>query len=273
MCGIVGYNGKNNSVNILLPCLKALEYNKYDSAGIAVNTDDNIVIIKSTGSVSFLEEKIKKFKSNFGLSGSIGIGHTRRATNGKPSNANAHPHSIGDITIVHNGIIENYEELRQKLINRGYFFKSETDTEVACALIDYYYYDCHDIIKSLSMFMDSVKGSYAISVMVNSDRNLYCIRNDAPLFIANGDDGNYIASDIVSIGGLVNKILYLDDGVIAKVGKDNICLFNKDLEIINPIFCDMSEFASQIDKNGYEYFILKEIHEQPKVLRKSHKFK
>ena len=273
MCGIVGYNGKKNSVNILISCLKSLEYKGYDSTGIAINTDDGIVIIKSTGMISSLEKKIEKFKSNFGLSGSIGMGHIRLSTYGKSNEVNAHPHSIGDITIVHNGVIENYKDLKKKLINWGYFFKSETDTEVACALIDYFYNDNHDIIKSLSMFMDSVSGSYAIGVMVNSDDNLYCVRKDSSLVIANGNDGNYIASDIAAIVNLANKILYLDDGVIAKVSQSNVCLFNKDLESIRPIFCDMLDYSGQVSEDVLEHFKPKEILEQSKVLRKSYIFK
>lgn len=267
MCGIVGFNGKKDSVNIIIEGLKTLEYRGYDSAGIAVKTADDIVIIKSTGRVQLLEDKIDKFKKSFDLNGTLGIGHTRWATHGEPSEANSHPHSIGDITIVHNGIIENYKELKEKLINCGYFFKSQTDTEVACALIDYYYNDSHDILKSLSMFMDKVKGSYAIAAIVNNDDNLYCVRKDAPLIIANGKDGNYIASDIIAIGKLADKVIFLDDGIIAKVGKKEISLFNKDLNKIKPEFKDMPESAFNTDKGGYDHFMLKEIHEQPRVFK------
>jgi glucosamine--fructose-6-phosphate aminotransferase (isomerizing) len=267
VCGIVGFNGKKDSVNIIIEGLKTLEYRGYDSAGIAVKTADDIVIIKSTGRVQLLEDKIDKFKKSFDLNGTLGIGHTRWATHGEPSEANSHPHSIGDITIVHNGIIENYKELKEKLINCGYFFKSQTDTEVACALIDYYYNDSHDILKSLSMFMDKVKGSYAIAAIVNNDDNLYCVRKDAPLIIANGKDGNYIASDIIAIGKLADKVIFLDDGIIAKVGKKEISLFNKDLNKIKPEFKDMPESAFNTDKGGYDHFMLKEIHEQPRVFK------
>lgn len=267
MCGIVGFNGNKDSVNVIVNGLKALEYRGYDSAGIAVKTKDDIVILKSTGRVESLEEKIKKFKKNFDLEGTIGIGHTRWATHGVPSEANSHPHSIGDITIVHNGIIENFEELRVKLINRGYFFKSQTDTEVACALIDYYYNDNHDIIKSLSMFMDKVKGTYAIAAMVTNDKNLYCVRKDAPLIIANGEDGNYVASDIIAVGSLADKVVYLENGVIAKVSKNDIILYDKNLNVMEPIFKDMPESAINTDKGGYDHYMLKEIHEQPRVFK------
>ena len=267
MCGIVGFNGKKDSVNVLIDGLKALEYRGYDSAGIAVNTGDNITILKSIGKVSCLEDKIKSYK--FKLDGTCGIGHTRWATHGVPSEINSHPHQIGDITIVHNGIIENFEELRKKLISYGYFFKSQTDTEVACALIDYYYYYNHDIKKSLSMFMDKVKGSYAIGVIVKNDDNLYCIRKDAPLVIATGDDGNYIASDIIAINKYADKIHYLEDSTIACIGKNDIKLYDKSLNEVMPIFKSMPDFCSDTDKSGYEHYMLKEIHEQPRVFKET----
>lgn len=265
MCGIVGFNGKKDSVKVLIDGLKALEYRGYDSAGIAINTGNDISILKSQGKVSFLEDKIKDYK--FKLDGTCGIGHTRWATHGVANEINSHPHQVGDVTIVHNGIIENFEELRNKLINYGYFFKSQTDTEVACALIDYYYNDTHDIKKSLSMFMDKVKGTYAIGVMVNNDDNLYCIRKDAPLVIATGDDGNYIASDIIAINKHASKVLYLDDSTIACISKKDIKLYDKNLDNVSPSFRDMPESAFDIDKGGYEHYMLKEIHEQPRVFK------
>ena len=267
MCGIVGFNGKHDSVRVLIEGLKNLEYRGYDSAGIAVNTGDGITILKSSGKVSSLEDKITRYKNNFDFVGTCGIGHTRWATHGKANEVNAHPHQIGDITIVHNGIIENFEELREKLINYGYFFKSQTDTEVACALIDYYYNDNHDIKKSLAMFMSRVKGSYAICAMVNGDDNLYCIKKDAPLIIATGDEGNFIASDIIAVNEHASKVLYLSDYVIACVDKASVKLFDKDLNIISPLFNDMPKFAFENDKGGYEHYMLKEIHEQPKVFK------
>ena len=265
MCGIVGFNGKSDSVKVLIEGLKNLEYRGYDSAGIAVNTGNDIAILKSKGKVSYLENKISNYKFKF--DGTCGIGHTRWATHGEANETNSHPHQVGDITIVHNGIIENFEELRNKLINYGYFFKSQTDTEVACALIDYYYNDTHDIKKSLSMFMDKVKGSYAIGVMVKNDENLYCIKKDAPLIIATGDEGNFIASDIIAINKHANKVLYLDNSTIACVSKCDIKLFDKKLDTVSPSFKEMPESAFDINKGGFEHFLLKEIHEQPRVFK------
>ena len=267
MCGIVGFNGKKNSIDILINGLKRLEYRGYDSAGVAINTGDNIAIIKSVGKVSSLEEKVADFEKNHGLDGAIGIGHTRWATHGEANLVNSHPHNVGNITIVHNGIIENFKELKEMLIGKGYKFVSETDTEVACALINYFYQDTHDIKKSLSMFIDEAKGAYAICALVDGIDNLYCIRKDAPLIVASGEDGNYVASDTIAIGSLANKVIYVDNGIIVEVGKDSINLFDKFLSPVEPEFKDMPDFATDIDKGGYEHYMLKEIHEQPRVFK------
>lgn len=267
MCGIVGFNGKKNSIDILINGLKRLEYRGYDSAGVAINTGDNTAIIKSVGKVSSLEEKVSDFEKNHGLNGTIGIGHTRWATHGEANLVNSHPHNVGNITIVHNGIIENFKELKEMLIGKGYKFVSETDTEVACALINYFYQDTHDIKKSLSMFIDEAKGAYAICALVDGIDNLYCIRKDAPLIVASGEDGNYVASDTIAIGSLASKVIYVDNGIIVEVGKDSINLFDKFLSPVEPEFKDMPDFASDIDKGGYEHYMLKEIHEQPRVFK------
>ena len=267
MCGIVGFNGKKNSIDILINGLKRLEYRGYDSAGVAINTGDNIAIIKSVGKVSSLEEKVADFEKNHGLDGAIGIGHTRWATHGEANLVNSHPHNVGNITIVHNGIIENFKELKEMLIGKGYKFVSETDTEVACALINWFYQDTHDIKKSLSMFIDEAKGAYAICALVDGNDNLYCIRKDAPLIVASGEDGNYVASDTIAIGSLANKVIYVDNGIIVEVGKDSINLFDKFLSPVEPEFKDMPDFATDIDKGGYEHYMLKEIHEQPRVFK------
>ena len=262
MCGIVGYNGKEkNSKNILIEGLKKLEYRGYDSAGIALKENNDIIITKSKGLIKNLEEKLDDKTTT------LGIGHTRWATHGTPTETNSHPHQVGDITIVHNGIIENYKELKEELINIGYNFKSETDTEVACALIDYYYKQKSDIKKALSKFIDKVKGAYALGVLVKNENNLYSIRKDCPLVIGKGSIGNLIASDILAISNHVEKILYQEENTIAEIGKDNIKLYNKDLKEIKPIFKDIPKGEYTSDKCGYEHYMLKEIHEQPKVFK------
>ena len=223
MCGIVGYNGsKSDSTNILIEGLKKLEYRGYDSAGIAIKEKDNVIITKATGKIKNLEEKLDDKPTT------LGIGHTRWATHGEPNEINSHPHQVGDITIVHNGIIENYKELKEELKNKGYEFKSETDTEVACALINYYYQKDKDIKKALSKFIDKVKGAYALGILVKNDNNLYSIRKDCPLVIGKGKIGNLSASDILAISNYVDKILYLEENIIAEISEKNIKLYNKE---------------------------------------------
>ena len=262
MCGIVGYNGsKSDSTNILIEGLKKLEYRGYDSAGIAIKEKDNVIITKATGKIKNLEEKLDDKPTT------LGIGHTRWATHGEPNEINSHPHQVGDITIVHNGIIENYKELKEELKNKGYEFKSETDTEVACALINYYYQKDKDIKKALSKFIDKVKGAYALGILVKNDNNLYSIRKDCPLVIGKGKIGNLIASDILAISNYVDKILYLEENIIAEISEKNIKLYNKESKEIKPIFKDIPKGEYTTDKCGYEHYMLKEIHEQPKVFK------
>ena len=262
MCGIVGYNGKEkDSKNILIEGLKKLEYRGYDSAGIALKENNNIIITKSIGKIKNLEEKIDDKTTT------IGIGHTRWATHGSPSETNSHPHQVGDITIVHNGIIENYKELKENLIKEGYSFKSETDTEVACALIDYYYQKDKNIKNALAKFIDKVKGAYALGILVKNDDNLYSIRKDCPLVIGKNGNGNLIASDILAISNHVKEILYLEENTIAEISDNNIKLYNKELKEIKPVFKDIPEGEYTSDKCGYEHYMLKEIHEQPKVFK------
>ena len=262
MCGIVGYNGKEkDSKNILIEGLKKLEYRGYDSAGIALKENNNIIITKSIGKIKNLEEKIDDKTTT------LGIGHTRWATHGSPSETNSHPHQVGDITIVHNGIIENYKELKENLIKEGYSFKSETDTEVACALIDYYYQKDKNIKNALAKFIDKVKGAYALGILVKNDDNLYSIRKDCPLVIGKNENGNLIASDILAISNHVKEILYLEENTIAEISDNNIKLYNKELKEIKPVFKDIPEGEYTSDKCGYEHYMLKEIHEQPKVFK------
>ena len=263
MCGIVGYNGKNKeALKILIDGLKKLEYRGYDSAGIALNIENEIKIIKAKGQISNLEKKLNNEKSNFG------IGHTRWATHGTPSETNSHPHNVGDITIVHNGIIENYKEIKEELKKEGYNFKSETDTEVSCALIDYYYQKTKDIKQSLTKFMEKTKGAYALGIMAKNDNNLYAIRKDCPLIIGKGKIGNLIASDTIALKKYADEILYLEPNTIAEISKENIKLFNNQQEI-KPTFKKIENNNDETELCGYEHYMLKEIHEQPKVFKKT----
>ena len=202
MCGIIGYEGKNHPKEILLSGLKNLEYRGYDSAGIALKNDSNIQIIKSVGKISNLEEKVNNEKL---IDTTMGIAHTRWATHGVPSETNAHPHKVGKITLVHNGIIENADELREKLIKENVTFNSQTDTEVACALINYYYDG--DLRKALEKALKELRGSYALCIMTDDNNNLYAVRKDSPLILGIGEDELFVASDIAAIINYTNKYI------------------------------------------------------------------
>ena len=263
MCGIVGYNGKdNNALPILMNGLKALEYRGYDSAGIAYLNDNNLSIIKEVGKIKNLEKKI-----DYSINANIGIGHTRWATHGVPNVSNSHPHHVKNITIVHNGIIENYKDIKEKLIKQEYNFKSETDTEVACALIDYLYNKNKDIKKSLIEFKSIVRGAYALGIMLNGDNNIYAIRKDCPLIIAKSETGNYIASDTIAVDTYANEVMYLEEGVIAQISDNDVKIYDSNLNIKDNSFKKMDLTNLDSGKCGYDHYMLKEIHEQPKVFK------
>lgn len=262
MCGIVGYNGKDkNTLHVLIDGLKALEYRGYDSAGIAYKNNE-INIIKSVGKIDELEKKV-----DYNIKSNIGIGHTRWATHGSVNITNCHPHNVGDITIVHNGIIENFNSLKEELENKNYKFNTKTDTEVACALIDLFYNETKDIKKALVKFMDKVEGSYALGVIVKGDDNIYSVRKDSPLIVAKGDNGNFIASDTIAVSKYADSVMYLKENIIAEISSDNITLFDRDLNIVENDFKEIDKSINNTDKCGYDYYMLKEIHEQPKVFR------
>lgn len=267
MCGIIGYIGKNrNAKSVVIRGLERLEYRGYDSAGIAYKYGNKIITRKVQGRVSNLKDQL-----DFNLESNIAIGHTRWATHGIPSFENAHPHKYGKITIVHNGIIENYIELRKELIDLGYVFSSETDTEVACALLDFLYTktNYNNINKVISAFQELVKGTYAIGMIIDDDlETLYTIKKNSPLIIGVNDDENYIASDVPAILEFTNKYIVLEDGEFAKVTADNITIYNKENEIVNKEIKEFEGKAEDIDKNGYDHYMLKEINEQPEVTKK-----
>ena len=261
MCGIVGYVGKKNCVPILLEGLKSLEYRGYDSAGIAIINNDTVKIIKEKGKIINLEKAINKTEN-----ANIGIGHTRWATHGIPSNENSHPHKQGHITLVHKGIKENYQELKKELIDIGYQFKSETDTEVACAYIDYLYRENNDMIFTLNKIKNIFKGSYAFGILIDDNKDtIYATRKDSPLIIATNEEGNFIASDVPAILKHTNKYMLLDNYDIAKINKDDIKLYN-DNKIINKEILTFEFDLNSAMLEGYDHYIIKEINEQDKVI-------
>ena len=264
MCGIVGYIGKENAIEVLINGLEKLEYRGYDSAGIAFLTD-NIKILKNKGKIKNLKNKV-----NLDEKSTLGIGHTRWATHGEANETNAHPHQVGKITLVHNGIIENYEKIKKELINKGYTFKTETDSEVGCALLDFLYQKNQNMIKSIEEFKTIVKGSYALGIICSDDKDtLYAIKNASPLIIGVGDKENFIASDVPAILKYTNKYITLDDLEFAKITKDKIECYNKKNKVIEKDIKMFSGDAMDIEKNGYEHFMLKEIHEEPSVIKKT----
>lgn len=265
MCGIVGYVGKNDDcVRVLMDGLKRLEYRGYDSAGIAFLKDEKLEIIKEKGNLENLLNIVNlETKSN------LGIGHTRWATHGKADSSNAHPHSIGKFTIVHNGIIENYNELKNQLISKGYVFKSETDTEVISALLDYFYRTNGNVLNSIMALNDSLKGTYALGIVCEDDYNsLYAIKKSSPLIIGLGNNQNYIASDVPAILDKTRKYIVLEDGEYAKITDSKVEVYNAG-KLVKKEVKDFKYDVSEIDKKGYEHYMLKEINEQPEVFKKT----
>lgn len=258
MCGIVGYIGKNNALPIILSGLESLEYRGYDSAGIAYKLKDKVIINKEKGRIENLKSILKSDISN------IGIGHTRWATHGIPSEKNSHPHKVGKITLVHNGIIENYKELKEMLFD--YKYKSDTDSEVVAALIDKLYKEDKDILKVLNKLKKYLVGSYALGIIVDGIDKIYCIRKDSPLIIGVSDDGYFIASDVPAILKYTNKYYLLLNNEYAELDNNGVKIFNEE----NCIDKEINIFSYDIEsamKNGYDHFMLKEIFEQPKVVK------
>lgn len=265
MCGIIGYVGeKRFSIDVIIDGLKHLEYRGYDSAGIAYVKDNNVVIEREVGRISNLESVLKKDTSY------IGIGHTRWATHGKPTKENAHPHKVGNITLVHNGIIDNFMELKSVLMSEGYTFKSDTDTEVAAAYIDSLYKENNDMIKSLSICVNKFLGSYAFGIINELETDvLYALRKDSPLIIGVGENENFIASDVPSILKYTNKYIDIENDEIVKITKDEVTIYDKNYNIINKEISVFEGDANLVEKNGYETYMLKEIHEEAEVIKKT----
>ena len=260
MCGIIGYNGKKNAIPILIEGLKKLEYRGYDSSGIAYFIDNQIKIFKEKGRISELEKLLVDDKPT------IGIGHTRWATHGKPSKINAHPHRVGNVTLVHNGIIENYNVLKEELKKKGYQFQSETDTEVATALIDSLYKENDNKLEILEKAKTILKGSYAFVIMFDDCKDtLYALREGSPLIVAKSKEGNLVSSDIPAILEYTRDY-YLLEQEIAIITKNDIKFYLNREEVKK----DMLTFTHDIktaSKDGYQHFMLKEIHEQPTLIK------
>lgn len=269
MCGIVGFTGSSQAAPILLDGLSKLEYRGYDSAGIAVrdgNSDTEVV--KAKGKLKVLKEMTNEGNA---VKGCCGIGHTRWATHGEPSAVNAHPHSSDDenVIAVHNGIIENYQELREKLTKNGYTFNSQTDTEVAVKLIDYYYKKYNlGPVDSIARAMIRIRGSYALAVMFRDfPEEIYTARKDSPMIIGIANGETYVASDVPAILKYTRNVYYIGNMEIAKLEKGNVTFYDIDREEIHKELTEIKWDAAAAEKGGFEHFMLKEIHEQPKVVR------
>lgn len=262
MCGIVGYIGKDKCQEVLINGLKELEYRGYDSAGLAYVFNDELIITKKKGKIIELEKVLEKHSSN------LGIGHTRWATHGIPSEINSHPHKSGKITIVHNGIIENYASIKEELIKEGFTFKSETDTEVAAALLNNLYSKTNDMLETMKLFEKKVRGAYALGIINDDDFNtLYAIKKASPLIVGIGNNENFIASDVPAILKYTNKYTTLNDGDMAIIKTNSINYYDINGKRIDKEIKTFEKELGDSDKHGYEHFMLKEIHEQPEVIK------
>ena len=269
MCGIVGYVGEEQSAPILLGGLSKLEYRGYDSAGIAVRNDETgkTEIVKAKGRLKILVEKTD---GGTAVPGTCGIGHTRWATHGEPSENNAHPHCSDDrsVILVHNGIIENYQELKEKLTKSGYTFYSQTDTEIAVKLIDYYYKKTGTPLEAMTRTMLRIRGSYAFGVMFQDyPGKIFAARKDSPLIVGRSDKGFLIASDVPAILDRTRNVYYIGNMEIAELSREEIHFYNIDREEIQKDMVSIKWDAEAAEKGGYEHFMLKEIHEQPKAVQ------
>lgn len=263
MCGIVGYIGEKDSADVLLDGLGKLEYRGYDSAGVAIFEDGVIEVVKTKGR---LKDLVTKLKAESKPEGHCGIGHTRWATHGEPSDVNAHPHCGNRVTLVHNGIIENYMSLKEKLSAKGYTFVSDTDTEVAAKLIDFCYQN--DPFAAVAAAIDKIRGSYAFGILFKEfpDR-IYAVRKDSPLIVGVGSGENFIASDIPAILKYTRNYYLLEENEIAVVTKDSVKIYTPDGTPVEKELMTATWDIEAAEKGGYPHFMLKEIHEQPRAVR------
>lgn len=266
MCGIIGYIGKENAVPIILDGLKRLEYRGYDSAGIAIMNENGFDVVKQKGRLSALEESIGRRP----IEGFVGIGHTRWATHGEPSDINSHPHlgSQNKIAVVHNGIIENYRQIKERLEQKGVRFVSQTDSEVIAQLAEYYHDG--DIVETVIKTANALEGSYALGIMcLDEPGKLVAIKKDNPLIVGISDHGNFIASDVPAVLAHTNRVCYLNDKEIAVLTGNSVEFYNMDGEPIQKQTETVTWSVDSAEKGGYEHFMLKEIMEQPRVLKET----
>lgn len=264
MCGIVGYIGDKQAAPILLDGLSKLEYRGYDSSGLAVNDGEKINIVKAKGRLKILSDMTEGGES---VKGTIGIGHTRWATHGAPSDTNSHPHfnEKETITVVHNGIIENYQQLKHKLEEKGYHFKTETDTEVVVQLLDYYYHG--NPLEAISKIMSRIEGSYALGILFADTPDIfYAVRKDSPLIVGVNDSESFIASDVPAILKYTRKVYYMENGEIATLDRKGVTFYNRDLDVVKKELKQVEWDIDAAEKGGYQHFMIKEIFEQPKAV-------
>lgn len=264
MCGIVGYVGSRLAAPILLDGLSKLEYRGYDSSGLAVCDGKKLHIVKAKGRLKVLSDMTEGGKT---LNGNVGIGHTRWATHGAPSDTNSHPHfnDAETITVVHNGIIENYQKLKHQLEEKNYHFKTETDTEVIVQLLDYYYNG--NPLETIAKVITKLEGSYALGILFeDTPDTFYAVRKDSPLVVGVTDDEKFIASDVPAILKYTRNVYYMENDEIAKLTKDEVSFYNNDLETIKKELVEVKWDIDAAEKGGYQHFMLKEIHEQPKAV-------
>ncbi len=262
MCGIVGYIGKRDSKEVLLEGLSKLEYRGYDSAGVALALEGGIQVVKAKGRLAILAQRLKEEALP---ACACGIGHTRWATHGEPSDVNSHPQSTPRVSLVHNGIIENYGHLKAMLTKKGYVFESETDTEVLVKLVDYYYDG--EPLKAITTALTKVRGSYAICVLFQDAPNtIYALRKESPLIVGHGDGESFVASDIPALLKYTRTYSIMDEGDIAVVTKNSVDFYNELGEAISKETMTADWDLEAAEKGGYEHFMMKEIHEQPRAI-------
>ena len=270
MCGIIGYAGKTEAVNVLLDGLERLEYRGYDSAGVAVvSPEGKLQVKKSKGRLAVLRDLLQESDS---LVGSIGIGHTRWATHGEPNDKNAHPHvgQDGKIAVVHNGIIENYLEIKNYLIRKGVKFQSDTDTEVIVQLMEYYYKKYSNLMDAVYAVLNRIKGAYAMGILCSDyPEQMLAARKDAPLLIGYGEEENFIASDVTALLSHTRTVTYMEDDEVALITADSVQIYDSDRSPVEKEKHIIAWDVSAAEKGGYAHFMLKEIMEQPEAVRKT----
>ena len=270
MCGIIGYAGKTEAVNVLLDGLERLEYRGYDSAGVAVvSPEGKLQVKKSKGRLAVLRDLLQESDS---LVGSIGIGHTRWATHGEPNDKNAHPHvgQDGKIAVVHNGIIENYLEIKNYLIRKGVTFQSDTDTEVIVQLMEYYYKKYSNLMDAVYAVLNRIKGAYAMGILCSDyPEQMLAARKDAPLLIGYGEKENFIASDVTALLSHTRTVTYMEDDEVALITADSVQIYDSDRSPVEKEKHIIAWDVSAAEKGGYAHFMLKEIMEQPEAVRKT----